>query len=73
MSKEKPEVGDVWIYNWNKYYIIQTKLLKDRTRVLLKIDKIYFKQMEVSPEFFEEARYLGKSKANINDLFEVEK
>lgn len=69
MSAEKPEVGDVW----------QRKLLFERTHIVqvsknavrCQIGKIKFKT--IPKEFFLDAyKYLGKSKARIKDLFEVE-
>ncbi len=69
MSADKPEVGDVW----------QRKLLFDRVHIVqvsknavrYQIGKIKFKT--IPKDFFLDAyKYLGKSKANINQLFEVD-
>lgn len=69
MSALEPEVGDVW----------QRKLLFDRVHIVqvsknavrYQIGKIKFKT--IPKDFFLDAyKYLGKSKANINQLFEVD-
>lgn len=70
MSKEKPEVGDVWE---NKY--------KTRVRVIY-VDKYSVdyhllwgsfleKESDVYSYFLENYTYLGKSKVNIKELFDV--
>ena len=71
MSKEKPEIGDVWIqHNKIRYHII-------------KVDNLFVHYVcyygiglstDVYPidAFLENTKYLGKSKVNIKALFEVE-
>ena len=72
MSKEKPEVGDVWKHrSGEKYYIynvFEDKLV--RGFAILKsgrMDAFCY----LMDDFVRCHTYLGKSKANINDLFEV--
>ena len=79
MSKDKPEVGDVWEfrYGFDRLYITKTNLIGEnkleRIRALKKLDDGYFVQREYyTKAFVEDHTYLGKSKANINDLFEVQ-
>jgi len=73
MSKE-PEVGDVWEhkYDLSKLYVLKTDLLYGSVRVLEKITGKYIQQRVYAPESFNDCRYLGKSKANIDDLFKTE-
>ena len=88
MSKDKPEVGDVfeipfsdytakavvinlrkqgWIYMLRKYKFADEKSYTYDVGVL---------NDSIEPDYFrviiKRAKYLGKSKANINDLFETE-
>lgn len=79
MSKDIPEVGDVWEfkYGFDKTYIEEANLVgenkRQRIRALLQVDKRYVVQRDYYVEgFVEDHRYLGKSKANINQLFEVQ-
>lgn len=74
MSKDTPEVGDVWEYKYgfDKIYIIEIDLPNGYVRVLKKITGKYIQQREYTTEFFNDCRYLGKSKANIDDLFKTE-
>lgn len=81
MSKENPEVGDVWQYkNGMKFYI-----LKETTSNGMPFgEDIKYSAFEVIEEdeglnLHDELpfingtfKYLGKSKANINDLFKTE-
>lgn len=70
MSKDKPEVGDVWENLGNfKVYIINFDVL---------VNTCFFFNNELwqasfnLKDFLEQHTYLGKSKANINQLFEVQ-
>lgn len=81
MSKENPEIGDVWQYkNGMKFYI-----LKEITSNSMPFgEDIKYSAFEVIEEDGElnshdelqfingTFKYLGKSKANINDLFKTE-
>lgn len=71
MSKDTPEVGDIWKY-------------KDGIKVcLIMVDEETVKSFAIlggsvlggtfqKDEFIKNHTYLGKSKANINDLFTTE-
>ena len=79
MSKDKPEVGDVWEfkYGFDRVHIIKINLVgegeKKLVRYIKKVDKAYIVQRESYLEnFIQDYTYLGKSKASINDLFEIE-
>lgn len=70
MSKDTPEVGDVWLNPGNfRVYVINFDVL---------VNTFFFYNNELwqgsfnLKEFLEQHTYLGKSKANINDLFKTE-
>lgn len=74
MSKDKPEVGDVFEYNDTRYLITKVN----------SIGYVYIFGIKAQPEFisqtfandgraFLKMQYLGKSKVNIEDLFKTEK
>ena len=66
MSKDKPEVGDVWAVDFAKYIVLHTK---DNTVQCLVSD---FRMAEFSISFLQQfCVYLGKSRINIDELFEV--
>lgn len=80
MSKEKPEVGDVFkVYNFYlnttyKYYItgfydnfVETVYLWEHNG-----KQMFQGVMNYKKEDFDKMIYLGKSKVNINDLFKTE-
>lgn len=71
MSKEKPEVGDVWKDTFFKYHILSSD---DRiTRCcFMNMKREFFDVSFLTNGIIRDWEYLGKSKANINDLFEVE-
>ncbi len=72
MSKDRPEVGDVWA----------NKTTGDRVQVKLSLTTIIYAWHKVGETiytydfdrdmFLKAFTYLGKSKANINDLFKME-
>lgn len=72
MSKEKPEVGDVFelangsIFHY-KYYILEVRPWSDYIDVLINT----MTRTQKNRNFFKNCTYLGKAKANINDLFEA--
>jgi hypothetical protein len=74
MSKDKPEVGDVFEYN-DFLYAIQE--VSEKGVIYVQRPKEYFEPF-ISQTFrcgckcFEKAKYLGKSKVNISDLFKTE-
>lgn len=82
MSKEKPEVGDVWKHKkyGNILYITAATehyidfISYDRRDEFTPYFSNTFSKLrndERFKKFTEVNEYLGKSKANINDLFEV--
>lgn len=68
MNKDKPEVGDVWINKTGTktYYIVS--LGNNYAHCLVKGLGISTKYYDL----FRNYKYLGKSKANIEQLFEVQ-
>nr|DAY64309.1 MAG TPA: hypothetical protein [Caudoviricetes sp.] len=81
MSKEKPEIGDVWVYENHLYHISKIEDKEDgfglkHKDACLCITK---KGSGLSSGWYiwhilkKNGIYLGKSKANVNDLFEVKK
>ena len=69
MSKEKPEVGDVWKNPKNE----KVYMVVDVGNIFISIISKSFFGQDIPKEFLiKEFVYLGKSKTNINDLFEVE-
>lgn len=71
MSAEKPEIGDVWIDNRNsnfKILIYKSLQCKYDVEVLTSCNSMAMSIKQIKKDF----SYLGKSKASIEDLFEVE-
>ena len=71
MSKDTPEVGDVWVNQYGH------KVHVDSSGEV--ITSFYYKGLYrlckksvVTKEFVKAYTYLGKSKANIDDLFKTE-
>lgn len=65
MSKEIPEIGDVWKLAHNIYYLVLG--YKEYSVVALRSDElITYKLLPCQL-----GEYVGKSKAKIEDLFEV--
>lgn len=82
MSTEKPDVGDVWGHTNTCYATrihIYEKAYKDRGQDVYNVlvDTINSKSVGWQLQYLPEKTikkyytYLGKSKANLNDLFEV--
>ena len=72
MSKDKPEVGDVWEY-MDGSNVLVVNVYSDS------IDCLYFWQDKLmyidnfnKKDFVRLAKYLGKSKVRIEDLFKTE-
>lgn len=66
---KKPEAGDVWVIGCNVFLIMKV----DNTTVETLSNRFtYDTKCFLTKEFTKAAHYLGKSKANINDLFEVQ-
>ena len=68
MSKDKPELGDVWINTKTNKKIYITGL---GNHVYVVSDSGVASSRWYC-DFYKLYTYLGKSKANINDLFEIE-
>lgn len=71
MSKDKPEVGDVWLFDNAKWRIVEKRgySVYGITSIENKFPKI-----EGVCDFLliEQGTYLGKSKTNISDLFKID-
>lgn len=70
MSKEKPEVGDVWKYQDKLYYV------EAITDIVVEVwckfsNYIMRKHNWIISSFIHCFNYLGKSKVNIKELFDV--
>lgn len=75
MSKDKPEVGDVWLGGYKHYVsaVAQTENLDWFYVLYLNGNKqIIGNWLPIAIIKEHKWKYLGKSKANINDLFETE-
>lgn len=77
MSKDTPQVGDVWkAINGDLIYIIETGKNFIDFLGFSEDDGNYFKNFFYNEErftlFTKYHEYLGKSKANIDDLFKTE-
>ena len=88
MSKDKPEVGDVFEIPFSDYTVkgVVINLRKQNWIYMLRKykfegEKSYTYDVgvlneNIEPDYFriikKRAKYLGKSKANINELFEVQ-
>lgn len=76
-GKQVPEVGDVWE---DKYRKTETIIIEKEDNYILYLN--HYKEVSVTGYFMETCfddeyflsthKYLGKSKANINQLFEVD-
>ena len=77
MSKDTPEVGDVWIDGYKrKIFVADVYDLKNNGFAECITTDIYrpevLKARDIKFDTFQFLTYLGKSKANINDLFKTE-
>ena len=79
MSKDKPEVGDVWVTTDEdvKIRIMYTFIHEEVLYVAVLIAQltldgkwVYFSEVLREPTF-EDCTYIGKSKTSINELFDV--
>lgn len=79
MSKEKPEVGDVWVTTDEdvKVRVMYTFIHEDLLYVAVLIAQltldgkwVYFSEVLSEPTFGD-CTYLGKSKVNVEELFDV--
>ena len=72
MSELMPEVGDVWELHGVIDYILE---VNEKTMLVFYFNKSSKKFMMCIyriKDYLRHAKYLGKSKANINELFEVQ-
>ena len=72
MSKEKPEVGDVFENGFYRAVVLQ--IYYKRVHYMVKDSRCKFRQYKKrSPKDFLSVYkiYLGKSKANVEELFDV--
>lgn len=71
MSKDTPEVGDVWEYQGKQYHLSS---VDDRyiTVWCKSNDEVIRRHKWVTRSFNACFTYLGKSKANIDDLFKTD-
>ena len=75
MSKDTPEVGDVWEFKTKRRYsIIQLVDNDNGCECIVKKGHNIDKEIHIVTKRFIELNcvYLGKSKANIDDLFKTE-
>lgn len=73
MSKDKPEVGDIWqskISNTIKLYIVKTIEYRNILYFCC-INGIGLSTQKSKTALTKEYKFLGKSKINYNDLFKV--
>lgn len=80
MSKDKPEVGDVWVTTDEdvKVIVMYTFIHEEVLYVAVLIAQltldekwVYFSEVLREPSF-EDCTYLGKSKVSVEDLFKTE-
>lgn len=72
MSKEKPEVGDVWKKNGSKYSFVITNLgTKDNTWISRLWNNGFADTFSPAAHLEYYHTYLGKSKVSIKELFDV--
>ena len=73
MSKDKPEVGDVFLDTLNNIKLrVLYKSGTPNTWQVLGTDGKYVEKYIDCVFWGEQYQYLGKSKVNVNDLFEVQ-
>lgn len=73
MSKDTPEVGDVWQANLSGIiYIITAVDVRDKHRFYSMAQDGRTKIVLLDNDTIVDNTYLGKSKASINDLFKTE-
>lgn len=81
MSKDKPEVGDVWAFDNGSKFIILKETLSNAMPYEENFEYPAYEVLEESLErnYFDELpfingtfKYLGKSKVKIEDLFKID-
>lgn len=78
MSKKTPEVGDIWkSEDWDEVIVLALPMSWDEYTPSVQRIQSYSclnysgMTLDLDMTDFEKSIYLGKSKANISDLFEV--
>ena len=72
MSKEKPEVGDVWENKFgNRMFVCYSDKTTTAFNIMFWVNRGLDKYTVITEEFVKEFTYLGKSKVNIKELFDV--
>ena len=77
MIKNKPEVGDIWRFRDSDLIFVIICIIEygkgiQETYQCLWEEGVFFRISDTGKDIFKECEYLGKSKANINEIFEVE-
>ena len=71
MSKEKPEVGDVWTRDYCQYHITRIQKYNDEIVAIHSLNVNMVRTFHPLNYFLENFKYLGKSKVSIKELFDV--
>lgn len=71
MSKEKPEVGDVWEYMDGTNVLVVNVYNKKIDCLYTLEDKLMYLDSFNKKDFVRLVKYLGKSKVSIEELFDV--
>lgn len=71
MTDKMPEVGDVWELRGIRDYILSADACTIRICYYSQIKKGVTIVNYLTKEYVKDAKYLGKSKGSIKDLFEV--
>lgn len=72
-NQKQPEVGDVWEDKFgNRMFVCYSDKTTTAFNVLFRINQGLDKYTVLTKEFMQSYTYLGKSKVNIKELFDVE-
>lgn len=71
MSKEKPEVGDVWAYDYCQYHITRVQKYNNEIVAIHTLNINLVKTFYPLDYFLKYFKYLGKAEAKIKELFNV--
>lgn len=72
MSKDIPEVGDVWVRDYCQCHITRVQKSNDKIVAIHILNINMVKTFYSLDYFLENFKYLGKSKVKIEDLFKTE-
>lgn len=72
MSKEKPEVEDVWARDYCQYHITRVQKYNNEIITIHTININLVKSSFSLETFKNQFTYIGKSKVSIKELFDVE-